>query len=64
MHLGLVTERGLAQAYAVLLGLPLADPGRYPAEPLLPELLPGAKPPARKSASTSPVKSMTNSARS
>lgn len=39
MHLGLVTERGLAQAYAALLGLPLADPGHYPAEPLLPERL-------------------------
>ena len=26
MHLGLVTERGLAQAYAALLGLPVAGP--------------------------------------
>ena len=39
MHLGLVTERGLAQAYAALLGLPVAEPTRYPAEPLLPERL-------------------------
>ena len=39
MHLGLVTERGLAQAYAALLGLPVAEPARYPAEPLLPERL-------------------------
>ncbi len=39
MHLGLVTERGLAQAYAALLGLPAAGPARYPAEPLLPERL-------------------------
>ena len=39
MHLGLVTERGLAQAYAALLDLPVAEPARYPAEPLLPERL-------------------------
>ena len=39
MHLGLVTERGLAQAYAALLGLPVAGPARYPPEPLLPERL-------------------------
>lgn len=39
MHLGLVTEHGLAQAYATLLGRPLAGTGRYPAEPILPESL-------------------------
>ncbi len=39
MHLGLVTERGLAQAYAALLGLPVAGPARYPPEPLLPDRL-------------------------
>ena len=30
LQLGLVAERDLAQAYAALLGLPLADPARYP----------------------------------
>ena len=40
LQLGLVSERGLAQAYATLLGLPLATPDRYPPdEPLLPERL-------------------------
>jgi general secretion pathway protein E len=40
LQLGLVSERGLAQAYATLLGLPLATPDRYPqVEPLLPERL-------------------------
>ena len=39
MHLGLVTERGLAEAHAALLGRPLAGAGRYPAEPILPERL-------------------------
>ena len=39
LQLGLVTERGLADAYCVLLGLKLAGPERYPAEPLLPERL-------------------------
>ena len=39
MRLGLVTERGLAQAYAALLGLTIVEPARYPAEPLLPERL-------------------------
>ncbi|MDO9712287.1 GspE/PulE family protein [Paracraurococcus lichenis] len=39
MHLGLVTERGLAQAHAALLGLRIAEAARWPAEPLLPERL-------------------------
>ncbi|TDH58442.1 type II secretion system protein GspE [Dankookia rubra] len=39
MHLGLVTERGLAQALAALLGLPVVPPARYPAGPVLPERL-------------------------
>jgi general secretion pathway protein E len=40
LQLGLVSERGLAEAYAALLGLPLAGPDRYPAaEPVLPERL-------------------------
>jgi len=38
IQLGLVSERGLAEAYAALLGLRLATPERYPAEPLFPEL--------------------------
>ena len=41
IQLGLVSERGLAQAYTTLLGCPLAGPERYPAmEPLLPDVLP------------------------
>ncbi len=40
IQLGLVTERGLADAYAALLGLPVDDPARFPADaPLLPERL-------------------------
>ncbi len=40
LQLGLVTERGLAEAYARLLGLPIATPDRYPgAEPLFAEQL-------------------------
>ncbi len=40
IQLGLVTERGLAQAFAALLGLPLADPARFPPdEPLFGERL-------------------------
>jgi general secretion pathway protein E len=40
MQLGLVTERGLAQAYAELLGMRIAAPDRYPQDaPLLPERL-------------------------
>ncbi len=40
IQLGLVTERGLAEAYAALLGTVVAAPGRYPAgEPLLPDRL-------------------------
>jgi general secretion pathway protein E len=38
-QLGLVTERDLAQAYAELLGVPVAAAGRYPAEALFPERL-------------------------
>ena len=32
IQLGLVSERGLAETFAALLGLPLIDPARYPAE--------------------------------
>jgi general secretion pathway protein E len=39
VQLGLVGERGLAEAYADLLGLPLAHPQRYPADPPFPDLL-------------------------
>ncbi len=39
LQLGLVTERGLADAYAALLGVPIASPARYPEAPLLPDLL-------------------------
>jgi general secretion pathway protein E len=39
IQLGLLTERGLASAYAELLGLPVASPARFPAEPILPERL-------------------------
>src|SRR5476649_956613 len=40
LQLGLVTERGLADAYATLLDLPVAQADRYPADqPLLPDLL-------------------------
>ena len=40
LQLGLVGERGMAQAYAALLGLPLADPARFPQdEPLFSEAL-------------------------
>ena len=40
LQLGLVTERGLAEAYAALLDRPIATPDRYPAAtPLLPEVL-------------------------
>ena len=40
LRLGLVTERGLAESYAALLGLPLACPERYPTTaPLLPDRL-------------------------
>jgi general secretion pathway protein E len=38
-QLGLVTERGLAEAFATLLGLPVAKSERFPAEPVLPERL-------------------------
>jgi general secretion pathway protein E len=40
LQLGLVTERGLAEGYAALLGANVASPERYPSdEPLLPERL-------------------------
>ena len=39
LQLGLVTERGLAEAYATLLGVPLAGPARFPEAPLYPERL-------------------------
>jgi general secretion pathway protein E len=42
IQLGLLSERGLAQAYASLLGCAVAVPSRYPdAEPVLPAELPG-----------------------
>ena len=42
IQLGLLTERGLAETYAELLALPLADTARYPAdEPLFADCLPG-----------------------
>jgi general secretion pathway protein E len=41
IQLGLLTERGLAETYAMLLRLPIAVPGRYPTEaPLLADCLP------------------------
>ncbi len=39
IQLGLVSERGLAEALATLLTLPLVAPGHYPTEPLLTERL-------------------------
>jgi general secretion pathway protein E len=39
LQLGLVTERGLAEAYATLLGVAIAGPARYPEAPLFPERL-------------------------
>jgi general secretion pathway protein E len=39
VQLGLVSERALAEAYGDVFGLPLAGPGRYPADPILPERL-------------------------
>ena len=39
IQLGLVGERGLAEAFAALLGFELANPDRYPAEPLFPDRL-------------------------
>jgi general secretion pathway protein E len=39
IQLGLVTERGLAVAYGDLLGIPVAAPTRFPAEPLFPDRL-------------------------
>jgi general secretion pathway protein E len=39
IQLGLVSERGLAEAYATLLGLPIATPDRYPEAPLFAERL-------------------------
>ena len=39
IQLGMVTERGLAQALAAMLGIPLATPARYPEAPLFAERL-------------------------
>jgi general secretion pathway protein E len=40
IQLGLVSERGLAEAYSSMLGLPIASPERYPSvEPVLPDRL-------------------------
>ena len=39
LQLGLVTERGLAETYGTLLGLPVATPDRYPPEPLHADVL-------------------------
>jgi general secretion pathway protein E len=40
IQLGLVSERGLAEAYASMLGVPVASPDRYPMlEPVLPDRL-------------------------
>jgi general secretion pathway protein E len=39
IQLGLVTERGLAEGYATLLGVPLAGPARFPDAALFPERL-------------------------
>jgi general secretion pathway protein E len=40
IQLGLVSERGLAEAYANMLGVPVASPDRYPMlEPVLPDRL-------------------------
>jgi general secretion pathway protein E len=39
IQLGLVTERGLAEAYSTLLGVPLTSPARYPETALFPERL-------------------------
>ena len=40
IQLGLVSERGLAEAYASMLGVPVASPDRYPLlEPVLPDRL-------------------------
>jgi general secretion pathway protein E len=39
VQLGLMGERGLAEAYAALLGLPLVAADRYPAEPLFADRL-------------------------
>jgi general secretion pathway protein E len=42
IQLGLLTERALAESYAELLDLPIADASRYPSEaPLLADCLPG-----------------------
>lgn len=38
-RLGIVSERSLAAGYARLLGIPVAQPARYPAEPLWPDRL-------------------------
>lgn len=38
-QLGLISDRVLADCFAELLGLPLADPAAYPQEPILPDRL-------------------------
>jgi general secretion pathway protein E len=41
IQLGLLTERGLAETYAALLGMPVTTASRYPADaPLMPDCLP------------------------
>jgi general secretion pathway protein E len=39
VQLGLVSERGLAEVFAEVFGVPLATPARYPSAPVLPERL-------------------------
>jgi general secretion pathway protein E len=39
VQLGLISERALADIYARVLALPIAEPARYPADPVLPERL-------------------------
>ena len=40
LQLGLISERGMAEAYSTLLGLPIAGVDRYPpAQPMLPDRL-------------------------
>jgi general secretion pathway protein E len=39
VQLGLVPERGLAEVYSAVFGVPVTPPARYPAAPVLPERL-------------------------
>ncbi|WP_395370463.1 GspE/PulE family protein [Komagataeibacter diospyri] len=39
LRLGLISERGLAEAYAELLGMPIVTPDQFPAEPILSDRL-------------------------